>query len=110
MPKTTTELILENARLVIASYPTQGVTLKDLIEITLELCADDDRKPAERTVKSAIKRAGFLKIKGKYYPSIPTQRKPEQDHDVSPLPVTEIRHDKTDWRLRVYGGVRGSAA
>lgn len=107
MPKSLNELIIDKAKLAIASYPTQGITLQDLIDLTIELCNDFERNPSPRTVKSVIKRAGLLKIKGKYYPAVPAQRKPYTETDDAPVQVVEIRHNKTDWRLRVYGGAKG---
>ena len=65
---TTPELIKEKAALVIAGYPTKGIKLDDLTEITIELCADFKCYPAHRTARGVIKRAGFHKKAGRFYP------------------------------------------
>jgi len=111
------ELIQEKAALVIAGYPTKGVKLDDLIEITIELCADFERYPTPRTVKSVIKRAGFYKKAGRFYPA---------KHSAMVLPVATgsisgatgkkvkshvdeiLTPNRVDWRKRVYGGYRGA--
>jgi hypothetical protein len=71
--KTLTELVKEKAALVIAGYPTQGVSLDDLVSITIELCEDFERHPTPRFTKSTIKRAGFNKWGGKYRASAKPQ-------------------------------------
>lgn len=48
------ELIKAKALLVLWGYPTQGVTLADLVDITIELCEDDFYHPSPRTVKAVI--------------------------------------------------------
>lgn len=61
------EVIRAKARLVIRGYPTQGVSLDDLVSITQELCEDDNRHPSYRTVKSIIKAAKFYHRGRRYY-------------------------------------------
>jgi hypothetical protein len=115
--KTIPELIKEKAALVIASYPTQGVRLDDLIVITIELCEDYERHPTPRTVKSVIKRSGFYKKGGRFYPDnnsvllLPVATPPISGavSKREQIPVQSVlTRNRVDWRKRVYGGYRGA--
>ena len=53
-PLATDEIIETKARLVLRGYPTQGVTMSDLVDITIELCHDDGYRPRAAQVRRVI--------------------------------------------------------
>lgn len=65
--KTISDLIKSKAVMAVGCYPKLGITIDDLINLTIEFCQDDYSYPSRRTVKAIIKRSGFIKRGHRYF-------------------------------------------
>ena len=111
----TDEQIMTIALSVLKSYPTQGVTLKDLRIITCELVRDDYKLDRSR-VAMIVATIDKTEIKGRReamhhepgWVMPPTREEAQAEREAANQDAGKYSEPKRgDWRLFVYGGQRG---
>ena len=77
IPLATDEIIETKAQLVLRGYPTQGVTMSDLVDITIELCHDDGYRPRAAQVRRVIQAMNLPHLGCRYFQSSKIDLAPE---------------------------------